>query len=268
MCGTLATFERDRVSISESFRCPGCRGVLRYQVQARAILRAFSRLGARCVAELVEEPEFRALRILEPGTRGPLRRFLRPLDGYVQTYYDPTGTETHPASMRNEDLMALSFAPASFDLVITSDVLEHVRHPERAFREILRILRPGGWHIFTIPGRWPLPSTTVARVDVSGGEDLPVLPAVYHNGEHLVYNDFGLDLFEHLDTVGFVTEPLLFASSSATTSMQAAFASRRPAAQGAVPKDATVGAGTDASPSPASPKRSVPRLRRRPRAPR
>ena len=82
------------------------------------------------------------------------------------------------------------------------------------------MLRPGGWHLFTIPGRWPLPARTVARVDVSGAEDALVLPAVYHNHEYLVYNDFGLDLLDALDDIGFVTEPMLFVSASATTAAQ------------------------------------------------
>lgn len=52
---------------------------------------------------------------------------------------------------RHEDLQATSFADSSFDIVITSEVLEHVPDAGRAEREIVRILRPGGAYCFTVP---------------------------------------------------------------------------------------------------------------------
>jgi len=234
VCGDAGRFVRDRMSISESYRCPSCRGHLRYQVQARAVLRACSRHGARSVSELVAEPEFRAARILEPGTLGPFRRLFRGLDGYVQTVFDPNVARGERVDgLPCEDLMALTFAAGSFDLVLTSDVFEHVRDPRAGFAEVFRVLRPGGAHVFTVPGRWPLPPATVPRVDVSGAADVHLLPPVFHNRTHLVYNDFGLDLLAMLDDIGFVTEPILFASSSPTTSLQAAFCSMRPLPTGA-----------------------------------
>ena len=43
---------------------------------------------------------------------------------------------------RHEDLRRLSYADSSFDLVLTSDVLEHVPGPYAAHAEIRRVLRP------------------------------------------------------------------------------------------------------------------------------
>ncbi|MBM4464818.1 MAG: class I SAM-dependent methyltransferase [Chloroflexi bacterium] len=51
-------------------------------------------------------------------------------------------------------LAALPFATASFDLVISSWVIEHLPEPERAFAEIARVLRPGGRFIFLTPNAW------------------------------------------------------------------------------------------------------------------
>lgn len=229
VCGVEGRFVRDRMSISESYRCPACKGHLRYQGQGRAIVRAFARHGERSVAELVGTSTFRRLHIYEPGTLGPFRPLLRRLKGYVQSTFDVGSAQQKPErKVRREDLMDLSFEPMSFDLVITSDIFEHIRHPDRAFAEVYRVLRPGGWHIFTIPGRWPLRPHTVARVDVSGRFDVMLLPPVFHNRDHLVYNDFGLDLLQSLDRIGFATDPMLFASSTVTTSAQVTFCSRRP----------------------------------------
>ena len=52
---------------------------------------------------------------------------------------------------RSEDLTRLTYSDASFDLVLTSETLEHVPDLEAALREIRRVLVPGGRHIFTIP---------------------------------------------------------------------------------------------------------------------
>jgi SAM-dependent methyltransferase len=229
VCGVAGRFVRERQSVTESYQCATCRGALRYQGQARAILREYARHGAESIAELVAEPEFQRVQLFEPGDRGPFRKYFRNLDGYVWSLYDPSAApgETRNGA-RHEDLMQLSFESESIDLVVTSDIFEHVRHPERAFAEVLRVLRPGGAHIFTIPGRWPLRDTTVPRVDVSGAEDVSLLPKVFHNGEHLVYNDFGRDLLDLLDGIGFRTDPIRFESTSETASSQVTFCCVRP----------------------------------------
>jgi SAM-dependent methyltransferase len=45
----------------------------------------------------------------------------------------------------------LPFRPASFDVVVASDVLEHIDDDARAVGEIARVLRPGGAFIFSVP---------------------------------------------------------------------------------------------------------------------
>jgi len=52
----------------------------------------------------------------------------------------------------------LPFAAATFDVVVASWVLEHVPNPEGTFREIGRLLRPGGSFFFLTPNTsHPLP---------------------------------------------------------------------------------------------------------------
>jgi SAM-dependent methyltransferase len=48
------------------------------------------------------------------------------------------------------DVTALPFA-AEFDLVCAFDVFEHVADDEKAFREVHRSLRSGGWLLLTVP---------------------------------------------------------------------------------------------------------------------
>lgn len=48
------------------------------------------------------------------------------------------------------------FRSCSFDIVICTQVLEHVPRPEQLFREVGRILKPGGSLILTVPQTSPL----------------------------------------------------------------------------------------------------------------
>lgn len=45
----------------------------------------------------------------------------------------------------------LSYADNSFDIVYSSNVLEHVQSPEKVFSEVIRVLKPGGYLFFVIP---------------------------------------------------------------------------------------------------------------------
>ncbi|MGB5832400.1 MAG: methyltransferase domain-containing protein [Thiohalocapsa sp.] len=161
---------------------------------------------SRCLAELVRTPGFKQLRIYEPGTIGPFRAQLVGLPYYRQSDFHPDATrQSATQALPHQDLQALSWPDRSFDLVITSDVLEHVRHPQRALSEIARILVPGGYHVCTVPLQDPLRPASVFRVDTSGETDVPLLEERYHGngkgGRSLVYTDFGEDLLEMiLDT--------------------------------------------------------------------
>jgi SAM-dependent methyltransferase len=50
----------------------------------------------------------------------------------------------------------LPFPDASFDLVLSNQVLEHVANIEDAFREIARVLAPGGVSVHIYPSGWRL----------------------------------------------------------------------------------------------------------------
>jgi SAM-dependent methyltransferase len=45
----------------------------------------------------------------------------------------------------------LPFANAEFETILLSDVLEHIAEPDQLFREMVRILRPGGYIILGVP---------------------------------------------------------------------------------------------------------------------
>ena len=100
-------------------------------------------------------PNYRDLAIHEssPGGRGASVKLHRECKGYTASQYFPDlkPGQIHPSGFRCENLECLTFPDNSFDLFVTQDVMEHIFNPDAAFREIARVLKPGGAHIFTAP---------------------------------------------------------------------------------------------------------------------
>src|SRR5258708_26799748 len=106
-----------------------------------------------------------------------------------------------------QDVEDMTFPDDTFDYVITEEVFEHIRNHIKGFQEIYRVLKPGGYHIFTIP--FNLDKSTIVRVDTSTNKDIHLLPPEYHGdtarGKILAYRTFGYDLFDTLTSLGFDT---------------------------------------------------------------
>jgi 2-polyprenyl-3-methyl-5-hydroxy-6-metoxy-1,4-benzoquinol methylase len=49
---------------------------------------------------------------------------------------------------------AIPFPPASFDVVLSFDVLEHIRDSDRHIAEVKRVLAPGGRYLLQTPNKW------------------------------------------------------------------------------------------------------------------
>jgi SAM-dependent methyltransferase len=65
------------------------------------------------------------------------------------------------------DAGGIPYADGTFDVVISDNVLEHLDRPEEVFREVARVLRPGGVFLFKTPNKWHY-MPTIARITPHG----------------------------------------------------------------------------------------------------
>ncbi|HEY1226537.1 MAG TPA: glycosyltransferase, partial [Ramlibacter sp.] len=230
ICGNRAKFfYTDEALWREQLNCSECRATARYRALALGLLRGIRDLTG------VQASSLAAL----PGDAGGKR--LRAYDCQPPFYYLPCSyplpdllknsgwidvelTQFKPemtpgalirAGVTNQNLEALTYEDASLDLVITSDVMEHGRLPERAHREIHRVLRTGGLYLFNVPHDLSR-EHTVVRVQVHDpmdpGKDEHLMEPEYHgdtNGDGsgvLAYRFYGRDLIKELQDLGFEVE--------------------------------------------------------------
>jgi SAM-dependent methyltransferase len=59
------------------------------------------------------------------------------------------------ASFLRGSALALPFADATFDVVVCSEVLEHIHDHRGVLAEIARVLKPGGRFVASVPRAWP-----------------------------------------------------------------------------------------------------------------
>jgi len=186
--------------------CEWCNTNLRGLHLAQAIVDTINeRFGtsAICLKTLLDDPRVRALSIAEINSVGSLHRFLAMLPNLKFSEYS-----SQDSRLPSEDLMRLSYSDSSFDLVLTSETLEHVPDVDLALSEIRRVLKPKGIHIFTVPIVMDRPETR-QRASIRGGKLIHQLPPSYHASESkqqldfLVFYEFGADFVERCRHAGF-----------------------------------------------------------------
>lgn len=176
--------------LRDNYRCSRCRSIPRY----RALIDTLKRFY----------PTWENLAIHEssPNNRASSNFLKTKCKNYSSSqYFEDVPRGEYKNGERSEDLSALTFEDSSFDLFITQDVFEHVMEPEKAFREIARVLRPGGAHLFSMPW-YPELKTTRQRAKVKDGGIIHLEEPVYHGNPidrekgSLVTFDWGQDFVD------------------------------------------------------------------------
>ena len=208
--------------LRETLICTHCGATVRHRALAAALLKQLSAAVGRPMASVKEAAAagLEGLRVLDSDSYSPIARLLRPLPGYLVSSFRPErafDTEIEPGHF-NLNLEKMGFSDASFDLVLTSDVMEHVRNDGAAHAEIARILRPGGHYVFTVPYDDAC-ADEHRLVDTSGPDDRHLVPPQLHgdpiSGGILAYRVYGRSLKGQLAAVGLDAEYMLINDDAA-----------------------------------------------------
>lgn len=230
ICGEWALFD-GWPPFRESFVCRTCYSTSRYRSLALGVLRAIREVTGLDAPALPDLPTEYSQRISLLDTQPsfsfpPTAAYTLPsqlagiswIDVHTSSFDPavPWGTPVatnDSGTTTNQTLEALTFADDSFDIVITSDVMEHVRLYERAHQELARVIRTGGAYIFTVP-HTRAAAEHLIRVATHDPDDPTqdeyLLPPEYHGsasaGEAdgvLSYRVFGTDIDRELAALGF-----------------------------------------------------------------
>lgn len=180
----LSPYEVDYINRQQGRCCANCGNNMRSLALAYAITRTFSYLGT--LSKFVEYDKAQEIRVLEINETGGLSPILSKLPLHKL------------ASYPNYDMINLSMASGSFDLVVHSDTLEHLPDPIAGLSECRRVLVDSGRCIYTIP-------LIVGRLSKSRAG----LKNSFHgkkgqsDNDYIVYTEFGADMWEYAIEAGF-----------------------------------------------------------------
>ncbi|MGM0876133.1 MAG: class I SAM-dependent methyltransferase [Bacillota bacterium] len=190
ICEQETIFIEIKPWLRDNYRCEKCRSIPRN----RAIINALNLFF----------PQWKKYLIHESSPSGVSSNYIASkCKGYTMSqYFKNVPLGKFHTGVRCENLESLTFRDQSFDLIITQDVFEHVMNPDKAFKEISRVLKPGGAHVFTMPWYYHYPKT-IQRARMDGGQIEYLEKPIYHGNPidakgSLVTFDWGADFIDFI----------------------------------------------------------------------
>jgi len=217
VCGGLTGFFKFRENLRESGVCLLCRSSNRQRQISFVLLEAIAEVtGTRFSsikdfsARASQFKSFSNFRIYNAETTGRVHHYMKDFTNYVASEYlgDNSISGECINGVLHQNLMQTSFENDYFDIIITSDVFEHIADPYKAFAEVYRILKPGGRHIFTVPFYSDRYKDELRAVIDEYGTLKNLLPPIYHDDPIrsegiLVYVIFSMEMLLKLNDMGY-----------------------------------------------------------------
>lgn len=188
VCCNICDFRAPRFwsnSWHKGIICPNCHSTVRH----------------RLVAKIFQgHPDFnltkivKGKRVIHFAPERILRQIIEPIAGSYHTA-DFDADKQYDFTVDISDMR--DFDDGSFDFLIACDVLEHVYDDQKAFKEIYRVLAPGGCCMLTVPQRDGLKQTLEDLSDL----DPSARKEKFGQEDH--YRIYGEDIVLNLATAGF-----------------------------------------------------------------
>jgi SAM-dependent methyltransferase len=164
--------------------CDQCGANLRSIALANA-LRAF--IGTNLtLKEVASSPLAKDLAILEINQAGTLHPILKTFSNHTFGAYPDV------------DIHAIPYEDSTFDVVIHSDTLEHIKNPIHGLQECRRVLKPNGGLCFTVPIIVGRLSRNRDGLTPSFHGNLDTMPE-----DFVVHTEFGADAWTYILEAGF-----------------------------------------------------------------
>jgi hypothetical protein len=209
ICGSITVMDIDNPNLRENCCCRNCHSFNRQRQLAFVLCNT---LAPKSIRSLNQFTKTNGLSIYNTESGGVLHNYLSKMDDYLCSEY--FGDKYESGEMINnimhQDLMSLSFEDKTFDIILSTDVFEHIPDPYLAHQEVYRVLKWGGRHIFTVPF---YQTTFLDEVRASQNENKEInfhKDAIYHEDPlrkdgALVFTIFSIEMLSKLSILGFRT---------------------------------------------------------------
>lgn len=211
VCGRFTPWRVTVDNLRETGLCRWCKSVNRQRQIAYVVCRALSLARNRRFGSLAEIAQLDDLVVYNTECAAAIHDVLsRAKHYYCSEYFGPEHRSgDYVNGWLHQDLMSMSFGDSSIELIISGDVFEHIPDPYQAHREVYRVLKRGGRHVFTVPfDQAQYLDDVRAKVDETGKTVMLAEP-IYHwdpvrpKDGALVYTLFSLEMLVKLRQIGF-----------------------------------------------------------------
>jgi SAM-dependent methyltransferase len=154
-----------------------------------------------------EVPDLRGKAVYELSARGPLVEYLKRRAARLtcSEFFDDIEPGARRGGKQCQDVQRLTYPDESFDLCTSTEVLEHVPDDAAAFRELRRVLKPGGALVFIVPLS---AGATLERARLTPTGIEHITEPEYHgdpiggSGRILAFRTYGADIVDRLRVAG------------------------------------------------------------------
>lgn len=214
VCGRYALLRRIEENLRETCICSNCKSTNRQRQMAYVMLHAVKAISDQPIYSLADFTKLKNTVVYNTEAGGSLHTVLSRMNNYICSYYygDQCRSGTVVNGVMHQDLMSLSFDDESIDMLISSDVFEHIADPYKAHTEVYRVLKKGGKHIFTVPFHAiGFVDSERARIG-DDGHVMHIEEPIFHGDPVslqsegvLVFTIFSIEMLVKLAKIGFKT---------------------------------------------------------------
>jgi SAM-dependent methyltransferase len=212
VCGNVFAYKIKNENLREDCNCIICKSSNRIRQLSYGLITSVLKKKP-LLSSLKGFNQRNDLVVYNTEAKGPIHDSLCKMKNYVCSEYlgEEYKSGTVVNGILNQDLQNLSFADNSFDVVISSEVFEHIPDAYRAFREVYRVLKPGGRHVFTVPFESTGFEDSIRAIRDKNGHLQYLAKPEYHydplkpKDGILVYQIFSLEMMVKLSKIGFIT---------------------------------------------------------------